>query len=114
GDDDRALELAAEAGRLGGHDLKVGVGWRACTAVALARGGQQAEAVALAREAVALADPTDALVDRADAHAALATVLALTGDADGARQATDRARALYEQKGATALAEQLDGAGQPT
>ena len=113
GDVDRAFDLAETAERLGGRDLKTAIAWRAVKAEVLARRGSHAEAVSLAQAAVSLAESTDALVDRADALAALGAVLRLTGDAAGAQAATDHARALYEQKGATALAERL-GVGSPT
>ncbi|MDT5188459.1 MAG: hypothetical protein QOI28_710, partial [Mycobacterium sp.] len=46
------------------------------------------------------------LVDHGDACLALATVLGVAGDTAGARAAAERAVALYELKGAAALAEQ--------
>lgn len=110
GDDERALELAETAERLGGRDLKTAIAWRAVKSEVLARRGLHAEAVALARSATELAEPTDALLDRADAQAALASALGGAGDVEGARRATDRARDLYERKGATALAARLGGA----
>src|SRR5207253_2566929 len=76
----------------------------------LARRGEVDGAVELARDAVGRAEPTDALVDRADAWAALGVVLELTGDRAGAASSREQAHALYEQKGATALADRLGGA----
>jgi len=108
-DDERALTLAVTAEQLGGRDLKTAIAWRAVKAEVLARRGQHAEAIALARAATELADPTDALLDRADAQAALGAVLTIAGDVEGGRRATDQARSLYQQKGATALAARLGG-----
>lgn len=105
GRDDEALELTQESERLGGHDLKTAIAWRAVRAEALAARGQGDEALRLARDAVAIAAETDALVDHADARLALATVLGAGGDGDGAAAEARRAAELYEAKGATALAE---------
>ena len=107
GEDDRALELVEVAESLGAHDLKTAIAWRTGKAEVLARRGRHAQAIELAEAAAALAEPTDALLDRADAQAALGAVLTLAGDVEGGRRATERARSLYEQKGATALAERL-------
>jgi class 3 adenylate cyclase/ketosteroid isomerase-like protein/tetratricopeptide (TPR) repeat protein len=113
-DGERALALAETAEQLGGRDLKTAIAWRAVKAEVLARRGQHAEAIALARAATELAEPTDALLDRADAQAALGAVLTIAGDVDGGQRATHHARSLYEQKGATALASRLAGKETPT
>ncbi len=105
GRDDEALELTQESERLGGHDLKTAIAWRAVRAEALARRGEGDEALRLARDAVAIAAETDALVDHADARLALATVLAAGGDTEEATTEARRAAELYEAKGATALVE---------
>lgn len=86
---------------LAGDDLKSAIGLLGVRAEVLARRGDPDEAEALARRAVALAEPTDALVDHADARLALARVLRAAGRASEASAELDRARALYEQKGAT-------------
>jgi class 3 adenylate cyclase/ketosteroid isomerase-like protein/tetratricopeptide (TPR) repeat protein len=105
GRDDEALALTRECEHLGGHDLKTAIAWRSVQAEALARRGDSAAALRLAREAVNLAAPTDALVDHADARLALAAVLAISGDAaEGAGEAR-KAIDLYQAKGASALAE---------
>ncbi|MBV8979560.1 MAG: AAA family ATPase [Acidimicrobiia bacterium] len=101
---DNALAHVATSEQLGGQDLKTAIVWRAVKAEILAVRGNVAEATELADAAVALATPTDALVDHADALAALAAVHAAAGDSAAARRIAAEARALYEQKGATALA----------
>jgi class 3 adenylate cyclase/tetratricopeptide (TPR) repeat protein len=106
GDDNRALELAEECGDAQ-EDLTTAVGAWSVKALVLARRGRADEALQLVRDAVDLAAPTDALVDHADAMAALAEVLAITGDDVGAGDARRRAYELYEQKGATALFERV-------
>lgn len=104
GRDDDALAATVDSERLGGEDLKAAIAWRSARAEVLARRGELDEADALATAAVAMAERTDALVDHADACAALAAVRRAAGDRAGAAAATERARALYVQKGATALA----------
>ena len=102
-----ALAHAAESDRLGGQDLKTAITWRSVRAEVLARQGDLDGAIELAQAAVALAEPTDALIDHADALATLAVVTRLAGDDAGADAARGRALALYERKGAVALAERL-------
>jgi tetratricopeptide (TPR) repeat protein len=86
---------------LAGDDLKASIGLLGVAAEILAGRGAINEAEALARRAVALAEPTDALVDHADARLALAKVLRAAGrDAESTAE-LERARALYEAKGAT-------------
>lgn len=113
GRDDQALTATVDSERLGGQDLKTAIAWRAARAEVLARGGDLAEADALAATAVAMAERTDALVDHADACAAQAAVRRAAGDAAGAAAATERARALYEQKGASALVAALASGPEP-
>jgi class 3 adenylate cyclase/ketosteroid isomerase-like protein len=102
GRDDEALALTEESERRGGEDLKTAIAWRSARAQALARRGDVAEAIALARHAVTLAQPTDLVIDHADACTALAKVLRTAGrDAEAAVE-TRQAAELYERKGATA------------
>ena len=61
------------------------------------------------RRPSALAERTDLLVDHGDACLTLATVLGAAGDVGGARAAAERAAALYERKGATALIDKARG-----
>lgn len=103
--DAEADELCSESERLAGHALKASISWRTVRAQLLARGGAHDAARQMAEEAVAIAGSTDALVDHGDACLALAVVLGIAGDAVGSRAAADRAAALYESKGAAALAE---------
>lgn len=100
-----ADELCTESQHLAGHALKASITWRVVRAQLLARSGAHDDARRMAEEAVALAERTDALVDHGDACLALATVLEVAGDRQGARVAADKAVGLYELKGAAALAE---------
>lgn len=99
-----ADELCSESERLAGHALKASISWRTVRAQLCSRSGDHDGARRIAEEAVAIAERTDALVDHGDACLALATVLAAAGDAVQARAAAERAVALYELKGAAALA----------
>ncbi|MBV8957375.1 MAG: nuclear transport factor 2 family protein, partial [Actinobacteria bacterium] len=104
---DDALTYVATSEDLGGQDLKTSIAWRAVKAEVLAARGDVGAATELAEAAVAVAAPTDALIDHADALTALAHVLQAGGDGAAAQRIASEARALYEQKGATALAERL-------
>lgn len=99
-----AEELCTESERLAGHALKASIAWRTLRALLLARSGDHRAAREMAESAESLADRTDALVDHGDACLAVATVLNAAGDTAGARSAAERAAALYESKGAEALA----------
>jgi class 3 adenylate cyclase/tetratricopeptide (TPR) repeat protein len=68
----------------------------------LARRGDIAEALAMARHADALAVTTEALCAKGDVALALAEVLHLAGDDRGAQEALGRAIGHYERKGTTA------------
>lgn len=103
--DAEADELCIESERLAGHALKPSITWRTVRAQLLARSGAHAEARRVAEEAVSIAERTDALVDHGDACLTLAVVLKMAGDVAGARAAADQAVALFERKGAAALAE---------
>ncbi|RIK95834.1 MAG: hypothetical protein DCC71_22980, partial [Proteobacteria bacterium] len=80
-------------------------------AEALARRGEHAEAVALARAAVAIASGTDALLGHADARMALATALRAAGRVAEADEEEARAAGLWEAKGATRLVAHTRAAG---
>lgn len=103
--DAEADELCVESERLAGHALKASIAWRTVRAQLLARRGAHDQARRVAEEAVAVAERTDLLVDHGDACLTLATVLDTAGDITGARTAAEKAVALYELKGAAALAE---------
>ena len=103
GDIEAAERFADESEHLAGQDLKASIAWRAVRAEILAHRGAFDEAKSLAESAVEIASRTDALIDHGDACRALAAVCAAAGDAAAARSASDRAFALYERKGATAL-----------
>jgi DNA-binding SARP family transcriptional activator len=70
----------------------------------LARRGKAAAAEALARETIALLHATDAVVLRADAHMSLCEALLAGARPMEAETAAETAVALYEAKGASALA----------
>lgn len=102
---EEAEALSHESEALAGDDLKAAIAWRGVRAEALARRGEHAAAVELASRAVELAAATDALLDHADARLALAAALR-AADRDGeADSEARRARALWEEKGATLLSE---------
>ncbi|HYD09952.1 MAG TPA: nuclear transport factor 2 family protein, partial [Acidimicrobiales bacterium] len=85
---------------LAGDDLKAAIGLLGVRAEIRAARGDVEEAARLAAQAVSLAEPTDALVDHADARLALARVLHASGRPEEAAREHERARALYEEKGA--------------
>jgi class 3 adenylate cyclase/ketosteroid isomerase-like protein len=105
-----AEALSHESEALAGDDLKAGIAWRGVRAEALARRGEHAAAIELARAAVEIAAATDALLDHADARMALATVLRAAGRAAEADAEELRAIEIWEAKGATLLA----GRARPT
>ncbi|HVN86363.1 MAG TPA: adenylate/guanylate cyclase domain-containing protein, partial [Candidatus Binatia bacterium] len=107
---DRVAEaelLSHESERLAGDDLQAAIAWRGVRAEALAKRGEHAEAVELARAAVAIASTTDALLDHADARMALAAALRAAGRGTEADAEERRAIELWEAKGATLLAERV-------
>ena len=107
--DTEADELCIESERLAGHALKPSITWRTVRAQLLARSGAHAEARRVAEEAVSIAERTDALVDHGDACLTLAMVLDIAGDVVAAQAAAEQAVALFERKGAAALAELARG-----
>jgi class 3 adenylate cyclase/ketosteroid isomerase-like protein len=111
---DRAAEaeaLSHESEALAGDDLQAAIAWRGVRAEALARRGEHAAAIELARAAVEIAAATDALLDHADARVALATALRAAGRSGEADDEERRAIELWEAKGATLLAERARGGG---
>ena len=105
---DRAAEaeaLSHESEALAGDDLKAAIAWRGGRAEALAKRGEHAAAVELARAAVQIAATTDALLDHADARLAFAAALRAAGRVGEADAEERRAIELWEAKGATLLAE---------
>ncbi|TMA78596.1 MAG: DUF4440 domain-containing protein, partial [Deltaproteobacteria bacterium] len=105
GRDAEAEALSQESETLAGDDLRAAVAWRGVRAEALARRGEHAGAVELARAAVEIAAATDALLDHADARRALAIALRAAGQGAEAESEEARARELWEEKGATLLLE---------
>ncbi|HTO07323.1 MAG TPA: nuclear transport factor 2 family protein [Myxococcota bacterium] len=105
GDAIGAEVLSQESERLAGDDLQAAIAWRGVRAEALARRGEHAAAVELARAAVEIASATDALLHHANARRALATALRAAGRGAEADAEDARAVELWEAKGATLLAE---------
>jgi class 3 adenylate cyclase/tetratricopeptide (TPR) repeat protein len=102
---DEAEALSHESEALAGDDLRAAVAWRGVRGEALARRGEHATAVELARAAVGIAGATDALLDHADARLALAATLRAAGRSAEAAAEEQRAIELWDAKGATLLAE---------
>jgi tetratricopeptide (TPR) repeat protein len=73
--------------------------WRSVRAPILARAGQIEEAREMAAAAITLLEKTEAPGFQADAWMEAAAVLRLAGDHEAAREATQRAHALYAAKG---------------
>lgn len=96
---ERGRELGAE------DDALTQFLWRQGKAKVLARRGESAEAVRLARAAVEIARATDMLNQQGDAYFDLGEVLALAGDAAGAAGAYEHALDCYERKGNLVMAE---------
>ncbi len=102
---EEAEALSHESEALAGDDLKAAIAWRGVRAEALARRGEHVAAVELAQAAVEIAAATDALLDHADARLALAAALRSAGRSAEADAEDGRAIELWEEKGATLLAE---------
>ncbi len=96
--DDEADELTRISEERGGEDLKATIAWCGARAEVLARRGDHAAAVELARRGTTMAARTDALTDHADAQMALAAVSRAVGDEEAAASAAQRALELYEEK----------------
>jgi class 3 adenylate cyclase/tetratricopeptide (TPR) repeat protein len=113
-----AEALSHESEALAGDDLKAAMGWRGVRAEALARRGEHADAIELARAAVEIGAKTDDLLDHADARISLATALRAAGRHAEADAEERRAIELWEAKGATLLVDRTRrgagrGASQP-
>src|SRR5262245_28219137 len=100
-----AEALSRESEVLAGDDLQAAITWRRVRAEALARRGEPAAAIDLARAAVDLAATTDALLHQAGARLALGAALRAAGRHAEAAAEEMRAIELWETKGATVLAE---------
>jgi class 3 adenylate cyclase/tetratricopeptide (TPR) repeat protein len=97
---DEAAEFTRVSEETAASDDVVGqVWWHGIRAKVLARQGDTSSAVRLARQAVEISEPSDALVMKGQAHEYLGETLRLVGQADQAREAFERARDLYQQKG---------------
>lgn len=110
---EEAESVSGESKMLAGDDLQASIAWRGVRAEALARRGEHAEAIDLAKAGVEIAAATDALLDHADARLALAAALRAAGRSRDAEAEERRAIDLWEAKGATLLADRArrDGAG---
>jgi class 3 adenylate cyclase/ketosteroid isomerase-like protein len=105
---DRVAEaetLSHESEALAGDDLQAAIAWRGVRAEALAKRGEHAAAIEMAKAAVAIASATDALLDHADARVALSAALRAAGRDAEADAEERRAVELWEAKGAVLLAE---------
>jgi ketosteroid isomerase-like protein len=100
-----AEALSHESEALAGDDFKAAIAWRGVRAEALAGRGESEAAVDLARAAVEIAAATDDPLGHADARSALAVALRAAGRSSEADAEMARAIELWEQKGATLLAE---------
>ena len=78
--------------------------WRQVRAKVCARRGEDVEAERLALAAVAIGEGTDVLNSQGDAHADLAEVLMLSGNAGEAAAALEQALDRYERKGNLVMA----------
>src|SRR5262249_1086111 len=101
--------LSLESEALAGDDLNAAIAWRGVRAEALARRGEHAAAIELARAAVEIASATDALLQHANARRALAAALRAAGRHAEADAEDARAIELWEAKGATLLVERARG-----
>ena len=105
---DDALDWADRAEQLGAQSDKLTqMLLRQAKAKVLARRGEQAEAVRLAREAVLLGAQTDYLSGWADALVDLAEVLRLSGLSEETKPVLEQARSLYEHKGNLVMADRV-------
>jgi tetratricopeptide (TPR) repeat protein len=100
-----AEALSHESERLAGDSFKAKIAWRGVRAEALAARGEHEAAIQVARAAVEIAAATDDLLDHADARRALAAALHAAGRAEEAAAEEARAVELWQEKGATLLAE---------
>ncbi|MGY1717260.1 ATP-binding protein [Geodermatophilus sp. SYSU D01106] len=86
------------------HDVGAQLQWRAARGRVLTAEGRHHEAVELTRSAVDRAEGTDMVLLRGDAWSEHAQALHAAGRAEQALEAARTALALYERKGATAVA----------
>ncbi len=100
GRDDEAMALSIVAESISAEDdVDSQALWRSVRAPMLARAGKPSEAESMARSAVELLAGTDAPQLRADTLSELATVLALCGRHDEARETISNAIVTYQLKG---------------
>lgn len=109
GRDEDAWRLTDKAEKAGAaDDVITQMLIRQVRAKLLVRRGEIVEAERLAREAVELGSPSDALETKANSLRDLAIVLFAAGEPDEALQSLDEAQRLYEEKGHTVGAAQVD------
>jgi tetratricopeptide (TPR) repeat protein len=110
GRDDEAMELSREAEATSAEDdMDSQALWRSVRALLLARSGEHAEAIAMARHAVRLMEGSDSPQLRADTRVELARVLAHCGDRSSAELVMREAFDIYEAKGAAFAAARAIG-----
>jgi class 3 adenylate cyclase/tetratricopeptide (TPR) repeat protein len=103
---EEALELSYLAEKLSAaDDISSQALWRRTRGMVLARRGESAPALALAREAVELLHQTDASDVRDEGLVDLAEVMHLSGDSEAAAGYLREALALFERKGNVAAQE---------
>jgi tetratricopeptide (TPR) repeat protein len=89
----------------GSDDLDAALSWQPVQAKILARQGEIEEAERLARQTLELVARTDSVNRHADSFIALAEILGLAGNQDGAEEMIRSALELYELKGNLASAD---------
>ena len=105
GRDSDAMEMTTVSeATASADDVTSHIAWRTARAKVAARGGDHEEGERLAREAIARAEDTDWPNLRGGAFVALSVVMAASGRSDEARDAAERALAVYEEKGNVAAA----------
>jgi tetratricopeptide (TPR) repeat protein len=106
---DEALSLIEESKRLAPrNDPHAQFSWRIVRALALSKIGRHREAIGLAREALRIVERTDDLLLTGEGLSILGEVLAFADARSEARAMLERARTLYERKGATALIDRTE------
>jgi tetratricopeptide (TPR) repeat protein len=89
----------------GSDDLDAALSWQPVQAKILARQGELEQAERLARQTLELVARTDSVNRHADSFIALAEILGLAGNQDGAEEMIRRALELYKVKGNLASAD---------
>ena len=104
---DEADALAGRAAELVRNDNWWQMAWRGVRGKVLARRGEHADALRLAREAVTLGDQTELLDRQGYAYADLAEVLRLGGKPDEAAAALEKSLDRFDREGNLVMAERV-------